>query len=81
MPHKSKKIVKAISCVGCSLLKDEDFSCSLDVLFVGIGISKLQFLIKKIYYFFTCKFFPNFWSSKPWTWIRIRIETNADPKH
>jgi hypothetical protein len=22
-----------------------------------------------------------FWLSKPWIWIRIRIETNADPKH
>ncbi len=29
--------------------------------------------------------FSNFWSSKPWIWIRIhiriRIETNADPQH
>jgi hypothetical protein len=29
-------------------LKAEDFSCSLDVLYGGPGISKLQFLIKKI---------------------------------
>jgi hypothetical protein len=32
----------------CSLLRDEDFSCSLCVLYGGLGISKLQFLIKKI---------------------------------
>ncbi len=32
----------------CSLLRDEDFSCSLDVLYGGQRISKLQFLIKKI---------------------------------
>jgi hypothetical protein len=30
----------------CSHLRDEDFSYSLDVLYVGLGISKLQFLIK-----------------------------------
>ncbi len=34
--------------VGCSLLRAEGFSCSLGVLFGGLGISKLQFLIKKI---------------------------------
>ncbi len=32
---------------GCSLLRAEGFSCSLDVLYEGLGISKLQFLIKK----------------------------------
>ncbi len=32
----------------CSLLRDEDLSCSLDVLYGGLRISKLQFLIKKI---------------------------------
>ncbi len=40
--------------------EDEDFSCSLGVLYGGLGISKLQFLIKKIYIFFCCKFFPIF---------------------
>ncbi len=34
--------------VGCSLLRAEGFSCSLGVLYGGLGISKLQFLIKKI---------------------------------
>ncbi len=33
---------------GCSLLRAEDFSCSLGVIYGGLGISKLQFLIKKI---------------------------------
>ncbi len=32
---------------GCSLSRAQGFSCSLDVLFEGLGISKLQFLIKK----------------------------------
>jgi hypothetical protein len=33
---------------GCSLLSAEGFSCGLGVLYGGLGISKLQFLIKKI---------------------------------
>jgi hypothetical protein len=33
---------------GCSLVRAEGFSCSLGVLYGGLGISKLQFLIKKI---------------------------------
>jgi hypothetical protein len=33
---------------GCSLLRAEGFSCSLGVLYGGLGKSKLQFLIKKI---------------------------------
>ncbi len=32
---------------GCSLLRAEGFSCSLGVLYGGLGISKLQFFIKK----------------------------------
>ncbi len=35
---------------GCYLLRAEGF-CSLDVLYGGIGISKLQFLIKKYHFF------------------------------
>ncbi len=33
---------------GCSLLRAEGFSCSLGVLYGGLGISKQQVLIKKI---------------------------------
>jgi hypothetical protein len=33
---------------GCSLLRAEGFTCSLGVLYGGLGISKLRFLIKKI---------------------------------
>jgi hypothetical protein len=32
---------------GCSLLRTEGFSCSLDVLYGGLGISKLQFFYQK----------------------------------
>ncbi len=34
----------------CSLLRAEGFSCSLGGLYGGLGISKFQFLIKKIEY-------------------------------
>ncbi len=33
---------------GCSLLRAEGFSCSLGVLYGGLGISKWQFLLKEI---------------------------------
>jgi hypothetical protein len=51
---KRKKVSKFyVLCIaGCSLLRDEGFSCSLGVLYRGLGISKLQFLIKKILNFF-----------------------------
>ncbi len=43
---------------GCSLLRAEGFSFSLGVLYGGLGIIKLQFLIKKIEIKFpTKKFF------------------------
>jgi hypothetical protein len=78
--QEEKITLKIEKKAGCSLLRGEDFSCSLDVLYGGLGICKLQFLIKK-YNFFSAVIFLNFWLSKPWIWIRIRIETNADSKH
>ncbi len=41
----------------CSLLRAEGFSCSLGVLFRGLGISKLQVLINKIGFFSAWNFF------------------------
>ncbi len=55
------------------------FETSLDVLYGGLQISKLQFLSKKINFFFSFTFsanFSNFWLSKPRIWIRIRIRTD-----
>jgi hypothetical protein len=49
MNHKSEENSR-------SLLRDEDFSCSLDVLYGGLGIFKIfKLLIKKIQFFFSCK--------------------------
>ncbi len=45
---------------GCSLLRAEGFSCSLGVLYEGLGISKLQFLIKKIEVKFPANIFLKF---------------------
>jgi hypothetical protein len=44
----------------------EGFSCSLDVLYKGLGISKFKFLIKKVSNkFFSCKFFSILGHKKP----------------
>jgi hypothetical protein len=50
MTHKNRKKARIFMFLstGCSLLRAEGFSCSLGVLYAGLGISKLQFLIKKI---------------------------------
>jgi hypothetical protein len=50
MTHKNRKKSRIFMflCTGCSLVKAEGFSCSLGVLYGGLRISKLQFLIKKI---------------------------------
>ena len=50
MTHKNRKKSRIFMffSTGCSLLRAEGFSCSLGVLYGGLGISKLQFLIKKI---------------------------------
>jgi hypothetical protein len=73
-------------CAGCSHSGAEGFFCSLDILYGGIGIVKMQFLIQK-YLIFS----PNYLSSKSW----IRNDSlpkmldpdqdlksmNPDPKH
>jgi hypothetical protein len=48
MTHKNRKQSRIFMflCTGCSLLRAEGFS--LGMLYGGLGISKLQFLIKKI---------------------------------
>ncbi len=50
MTHKKRKKYRIFMFLstGCSLLRAEGFSCSLGVLYGGLGISKLQFLIRKI---------------------------------
>jgi hypothetical protein len=50
MAHKNRKKSRIFMFLstGCSLVRVEGFSCSLGVFYGGPGISKLQFLIKKI---------------------------------
>jgi hypothetical protein len=58
----------------CSFLRAEGFSCSLDVFYGGLGISKSQFLIKKISdYFSALNFFQLVIKilDTDWIWIRI----------
>ncbi len=62
---KIEKVDKFRS-VGCSLLRAECLSCSLDFLYGGLGISKLQYLINpKILIFSWCKFFSKFSHQNP----------------
>ena len=79
LPTKGEKI-HVLKCWMASLWAG-GFFCNLDILNGGLGIGKLQFLIKKKF-----NFFFNFWSLKPWIrigsgsglvfilrcWIRIR---------
>ncbi len=63
-----------------SLSRAEGFSCSLGVLYGGLGISKLQILDQKNIFLFSAVHFFQFWVMKP----RIRdpdpqIEKMLDP--
>ncbi len=61
---------------GCSLLRAEGFSRSLGVLYGGLGglgISKMQFLIKKIEIKFPAINLFQLYVIKPWSGSGIRI--------
>ncbi len=64
---------------GCSLLRAEGFFCSLGVLYGGLGISKLQFLIKKIKIKFLAVNFLNFRSSNPDPQLEQMLDPDPDP--
>ncbi len=49
---------------GCSFLRAEGFSCSLCVLYGGLGIT-IAIFIKKYPIFFSCKFFSSFGHQNP----------------
>jgi hypothetical protein len=90
LPTNNEK-EKKISCLNCSLLRAEGFSCSLCVLYKGLGISKLLFLIKKnIRIISAVKVFKFLVIKKPGSGYAIRNKLgpdpdphliNADPKH
>ncbi len=95
--HKNRKKLGSfvLLSAGCSLFRAEGYSCSLDVFYGALGISNLQFLIKKNIglIFFSCKFLSKFLVIKildpDLIWIRIGIQPkmldpdsmNPDPKH
>jgi hypothetical protein len=58
--REQKKRNFIFSSAGCSLLRAAGFLCSLDVLYGGLGIDKLQFLIKKLFNFFSAINFLQF---------------------
>ncbi len=54
----------------------------LDVLYGGLGIGKLQFLIQTNYIFSSCKFFPIFGQQNPWIRIGVQpemLDPDTDP--
>ncbi len=69
--------------VGWPLLWAAGFFCNLDILYGGLGIGKLQFLIKKNLIFFSAVIFFQFLVIKAlepdWTRIRIRIGLQPQP--
>ena len=76
MTHKKRKKSRIFMFLGtgCSLLRAEGLSCSsLGVLYGGLGMSKLQFLIKKIKIKFPAINFFQFQAIKPGSGSRIRI--------
>ncbi len=56
-------------------MRAEGFFCNSDILYGGLGIGKLQFLIKKQFKFFSAVIFFQFLVIKDLDpdWIRIRI--------
>ncbi len=89
--QEGKKLINFIFCsAGCSLFRAEDFSCILDGLYGGQGISKQQFFYQKKYPFLlSAVHFSKFWSSEPWIGIGIQTKMldpdpeliNPNPKH
>ncbi len=81
MTHKNRRKSKIFMFLstGCSLLRAEGFSCSLGVLYWGLEIRKVQFLIKKIEIKFPARNFFSFRSSNPGSGSGIRIR-NPDPQ-
>jgi hypothetical protein len=62
--------------------ESDGFFCNLDILYGGLGIGELQFLIKKICNFFSAVIFFQFLDIKALDpdWIRIRIRIGLQPQ-
>ncbi len=65
-------------------MRAEGFFCNLNILYGGLGIGKLQFLIKKNVIFFSAVIFFQFLVIKAldpdWIRTRIRIRIGVHPK-
>ncbi len=72
-------LLLAVRCIyfACSSvsLRGEGFFCSLDVLYGGLGIGKLQFFIKKLFNcFFSCKLLVIKTLDLDWIPTRISVQ-------
>jgi hypothetical protein len=73
-----KKLINFIFwSAGCSLLRVEGFFCSLEVLYEGLGISKLQFMIKNYKKKFSAVIFSIFGHQNPGSVYRSAMTKNA----
>ncbi len=85
MTHKKGKkfrSFKSWSATRCSLLRAEGLSCSLDVLYGGLGISEMQLNKKTYQFFFSCKFFSIFCHQNSGSGLNPHPESmNPKPKH
>ncbi len=57
-------------------MRAEGFACRLSVLYRGLGISKLQFLIKKTYIFLSALIFCQFFVTKT---LDPELDPDPDP--
>jgi hypothetical protein len=60
-------------------LRAEDFFYNLDILYGGLGIGKLQFLIKKKKKNFSCIFFSIFGHLSPGSILDLDPDPDLDP--
>ncbi len=65
--------------VGWPVLRAEDFFYNLDILYGGLGIGKLQFLIKKEKNNFSCNFFSIFGHLSPRSVLDPDPDLDPDP--
>ena len=83
MTHKSRKnsCFEVLDGLFCEL-QASSVTWTMDILYRGLGIGKLQFLIKKKLIFFSAEIFFQFLviSALDPDWIRIRIHIGLQPQ-
>ncbi len=77
MTHKNRKKLRKFMFLKCWMFffkGSRILSCSLDVLYGDLGISKLQLLIKKCKHLFSCRFFVIFCHQNPESGLELSLK-------